>query len=255
MAVAAANGDQAAVELVRDGGRRLGLLLAGLVSFFNPGMVVLGGGVAAGLGHPLLAELRSVVYRRSLPLATGNLPIVLSELGAQAGVIGAARMASDSVLPMTDVETARPMLTMAGIVKEFPGVRALDGVDLDVVPGEVHCLLGQNGAGKSTLIKVLAGAHQPDEGTITWQGEQVRLPTPMAAMRLGIATIYQELDLVDGLSVAENIFLGHEQTRRRLHPSRPGERRGPSPARPARARRDPGRPARWAGSPPRASRS
>jgi ribose transport system ATP-binding protein len=113
---------------------------------------------------------------------------------------------------MTDVETARPILSMAGIVKEFPGVRALDGVDLEVVPGEVHCLLGQNGAGKSTLIKVLAGAHQPDEGTITWQGEQVRLSTPMAAMRLGIATIYQELDLVDGLSVAENIFLGHEQS-------------------------------------------
>ena len=113
---------------------------------------------------------------------------------------------------MSDVDTARPILSMAGIVKEFPGVRALDGVDLEVVPGEVHCLLGQNGAGKSTLIKVLAGAHQPDEGTITWQGEQVRLSTPMAAMRLGIATIYQELDLVDGLSVAENIFLGHEKT-------------------------------------------
>ena len=57
-----------------------------------------------------------------------------------------------------------PLLTMTGIVKEFPGVRALDGVDLDVRPGEVHCLLGQNGAGKSTLIKVLAGAHQPDAG-------------------------------------------------------------------------------------------
>jgi ribose transport system ATP-binding protein len=113
---------------------------------------------------------------------------------------------------MTDVDTGRPILSMAGIVKEFPGVRALDGVDLEVVPGEVHCLLGQNGAGKSTLIKVLAGAHQPDEGTITWQGEQVRLSTPMAAMRLGIATIYQELDLVDGLSVAENIYLGHEQS-------------------------------------------
>ena len=98
VAVAAAAGDQVAVELVRDGGRRLGLLLAGLVSFFNPGMVVLGGEVAAGLGHPLLAELRSVVYRRSLPLATGNLPIVLSELGSQAGVVGAARMISDSVL-------------------------------------------------------------------------------------------------------------------------------------------------------------
>ncbi len=105
-----------------------------------------------------------------------------------------------------------PLLTMTGIVKEFPGVRALDGVDLDVRPGEVHCLLGQNGAGKSTLIKVLAGAHQPEAGTIRWQGEEVRLPTPMAAMRRGIATIYQELDLVDGLTVAQNIFLGHERS-------------------------------------------
>lgn len=98
VAAAAAAGDQVAVELVRSGAHQLGLLLAGLVSFFNPGMVVLGGEVAAGLGHPLLAELRSVVYRRSLPLATGNLPIVLSELGSSAGVVGAARMVSESVL-------------------------------------------------------------------------------------------------------------------------------------------------------------
>ncbi|MGH3469352.1 MAG: ATP-binding cassette domain-containing protein, partial [Thermocrispum sp.] len=105
---------------------------------------------------------------------------------------------------------APELLQMQGIVKLFPGVRALDGVDLEVLPGEVHCVLGQNGAGKSTLIKVLSGAHQPDEGTITWRGEQVRLPHPQAAMDLGIATIYQELDLVDGLSVAENIYLGHE---------------------------------------------
>jgi ribose transport system ATP-binding protein len=101
---------------------------------------------------------------------------------------------------------------MSGITKIFPGVRALDGVELSVREGEVHCLLGQNGAGKSTLIKVLAGAHQPDDGVITWQGERVTLRSPTAAMRLGIATIYQELDLVEGLSVAENIFLGHEPT-------------------------------------------
>jgi ribose transport system ATP-binding protein len=104
------------------------------------------------------------------------------------------------------------LLTMSGITKSFPGVRALDGVDLEVQAGEVHCLLGQNGAGKSTLIKVLAGAHQPDGGVITWRGEEVTLKSPIAAMRLGIATIYQELDLVEGLSVAENIFLGHEPT-------------------------------------------
>lgn len=105
-----------------------------------------------------------------------------------------------------------PLLTMSGITKSFPGVRALDGVDLEVAPGEVHCLLGQNGAGKSTLIKVLAGAHQPDDGHITWNGEPVRLRSPSAAVRLGIATIYQELDLVEGLTVAENVHLGHEPT-------------------------------------------
>ncbi|MFC9679154.1 sugar ABC transporter ATP-binding protein [Streptomyces sp. NPDC056948] len=105
-----------------------------------------------------------------------------------------------------------PLLSMSGITKSFPGVRALDGVDLDVQAGEVHCLLGQNGAGKSTLIKVLAGAHQPDTGTIRWRDEEVTLRSPIAAMRLGIATIYQELDLVEHLSVAENVHLGHEPT-------------------------------------------
>src|SRR5688500_20109495 len=102
------------------------------------------------------------------------------------------------------------LLHMRGIVKTFPGVRALDGVDLDVRAGEVHCLLGQNGAGKSTLIKVLAGAHQPDAGSITWRGEPVSLATPQAAMSLGIAPIYQELDLVAGLTVADNLFLAGE---------------------------------------------
>src|SRR5690349_6901847 len=98
--------------------------------------------------------------------------------------------------------TERPLLQMSGIVKEFPGVRALGGVDLDVRAGEVHCLLGQNGAGKSTLIKVLAAAYRPDAGTIAWEGQEVSHATPMAAIRTGIATIYQELDLVPGLSVA-----------------------------------------------------
>ncbi|HEV7650072.1 MAG TPA: ROK family transcriptional regulator [Actinophytocola sp.] len=86
---AAVAGDFASANLVREGGRRLGHVVASLVSFLNPGMVVIGGGVSR-LGHPLLAEVRSSVYRRSLPLATGNLPIVLSELGELAGVTGAA---------------------------------------------------------------------------------------------------------------------------------------------------------------------
>ncbi|WBB95361.1 ROK family transcriptional regulator [Solwaraspora sp. WMMA2080] len=93
---AAAAGDPVAVGMVRDGGRRVGQVLARLVSFFNPGMVVIGGGLA-GMGHALLAEIRSVVYRSSLPLATGDMPIVLSELGDQAGLIGATRMISDHV--------------------------------------------------------------------------------------------------------------------------------------------------------------
>ncbi|MBO3749166.1 ROK family protein [Streptosporangiaceae bacterium NEAU-GS5] len=96
VAAAAAQGDVAAIQLIRDGGQRVGQVLAGLVSFFNPGLVIIAGGVAR-LGHVLLAEIRSVVYRRSLPLATGNLPIVLSELEDAAGVVGAARLISDHV--------------------------------------------------------------------------------------------------------------------------------------------------------------
>jgi glucokinase-like ROK family protein len=94
VAEAASEGDVTCIRLIRDGGRRLGGVLAGLVSFANPSMIVIGGGLAH-LGHILLAEIRSVVYRRSLPLATGNLPVVLSELGPRAGVTGAAVLASD----------------------------------------------------------------------------------------------------------------------------------------------------------------
>jgi ribose transport system ATP-binding protein len=105
------------------------------------------------------------------------------------------------------------VLRLTDVVKTFPGVRALDGVQLEVRAGEVHCLLGQNGAGKSTLIKVLAGVHHADAGEITWLGEPFAPANPQAAMRAGIATIYQELDLVDDLSVAENAFLGREESR------------------------------------------
>ena len=95
VAEGAAEGDVICIRLIRDGGRRVGATLATLVSFANPSMIVIGGGLAQ-LGHILLAEIRSVVYRRSLPLATGNLPVVLSELGARAGVSGAAVLASDT---------------------------------------------------------------------------------------------------------------------------------------------------------------
>ncbi|MEO7124832.1 MAG: sugar ABC transporter ATP-binding protein [Nakamurella sp.] len=113
-------------------------------------------------------------------------------------------------MPTDDVDV--PLLQMRNVVKTFPGVKALDGVDLDVRAGEVHCLLGQNGAGKSTLIKVLSGAYHPDSGEIRWEGELLHLSGPQSAVAQGIATIYQELDLVGGLSVAENVYLGHEQS-------------------------------------------
>ncbi|WP_309081578.1 sugar ABC transporter ATP-binding protein [Zhihengliuella sp.] len=119
---------------------------------------------------------------------------------------------------MLEDEQQRPLLEVRGISKRFAAVQALKGVDLDVRAGEVHCVMGQNGAGKSTLIKTLSGVHQPDEGEIFWEGEKVELHSPTAALDLGIATMYQELDVVDGLTVAENIFLGHERaTRGVLH--------------------------------------
>ena len=111
---------------------------------------------------------------------------------------------------MIKVDREVSLLEVRAITKGFAGVQALQGVDLTVYPGEVHCVLGQNGAGKSTLIKTLSGVHQPDSGEIIWRGEVVSIPNPEAALQLGIATMYQELDVVDGLTVAENIFLGHE---------------------------------------------
>ncbi|MCX4648094.1 MULTISPECIES: ROK family protein [unclassified Streptomyces] len=96
VSAAAGAGDAASLELIRLGGTRTGQVIAGLVSFFNPGMVVIGGGLT-GLGHTLLASIRTQVYRQSLPLATGNLPIVLGELGQVAGVVGATRLISDHI--------------------------------------------------------------------------------------------------------------------------------------------------------------
>ena len=105
---------------------------------------------------------------------------------------------------------APPVLEVRGLVKEYPGVRALRGVDFDVRAGEVHCLVGPNGAGKSTLIKCISGVVQPTEGEIRINGELASTGNPSAAIDRGVATIYQELDLVDDLTVADNIFLGHE---------------------------------------------
>lgn len=101
-------------------------------------------------------------------------------------------------------------LELRDISKRFPGVQALSGVTLTCKRGEVHALVGENGAGKSTLIKVLSGAHQPDEGEITLNGNKVAIRSPHDALRLGIGVIYQEFTLIPYLNTIENIFLGHE---------------------------------------------
>lgn len=118
-------------------------------------------------------------------------------------------------MPAGQRTESRALLEVSGVTKRFPGVTALDGVDLSVHQGEVHCLVGENGAGKSTLMKILAGGLAPDRGEIRLNGEPVRLRSPYDAQSRGVGMIYQEFNLVPALSVAENIYLGRAPTRGR----------------------------------------
>lgn len=106
-----------------------------------------------------------------------------------------------------------PALELNGIIKRYPGVTALDSVDLTVLPGEVHVLAGENGAGKSTILKIIAGSESPDAGSIRIAGVAVDYSTPRQAQSLGIAMVQQETSLVPDLSAVENVVLGHETTR------------------------------------------
>ncbi len=108
---------------------------------------------------------------------------------------------------MTDTT---PLLELRGITKRFGAVRALNGVDFRVQPGEVVGLVGDNGAGKSTLIKVVSGINPADTGEYFWEGRPQRVAAPQDATELGIATVYQDLALCDNLDVVENLFLGRE---------------------------------------------
>lgn len=105
-------------------------------------------------------------------------------------------------------------MEMRDIVKSFPGVMALNGVDFTCYQGEVHALVGENGAGKSTLMKILSGVYRPDRGKIILNGKEINIQSPKDAQRMGIATLYQEFNLIDELNVAENIFLGREPVSR-----------------------------------------
>jgi ribose transport system ATP-binding protein len=111
---------------------------------------------------------------------------------------------------MGDTTTQAPLLTVRNLSKGFPGVQALDGVSLDVYPGEVHVLMGENGAGKSTLMKILAGVYRADQGEIRLEKTAISPETPLEAMNLGITLINQELGVATNLTVAENVFMGSE---------------------------------------------
>lgn len=108
----------------------------------------------------------------------------------------------------------KELLSMNGIVKNFPGVKALQGVHFDLREGEVHALIGENGAGKSTLMKILTGSYQADEGEIIYLGEKVEIPSPRSAQEMGIQIVHQEIHLMPDLTVAENIFVGFEPRNR-----------------------------------------
>ena len=113
-----------------------------------------------------------------------------------------------------ETREADPVLSLEHISKTYPGTRALIDVSFDLHAGEVHCLIGENGAGKSTLMKILAGVVRPDEGSIRVAGAAHDHLTPRSALALGVSTIYQDADIVTSLTVADNIFLGKEPTRR-----------------------------------------
>ena len=108
------------------------------------------------------------------------------------------------------------LLKLQGISKNFPGVRALSNVHMEVRKGEVHALLGENGAGKSTLVKILSGAYSRDTGEIFWEGRKIEIHNPKEAQELGIGIIYQELNLVPYLSIAENVWIGREKFKNKM---------------------------------------
>src|SRR5580765_7348392 len=117
--------------------------------------------------------------------------------------------------PLSHMEPDAPhaLLEIRGLTKSFPGVKALQGVDFTVRRGEVHALMGENGAGKSTLIKVLTGVYPRDAGTVMLDRTEIFPRSPKAAEACGISTVYQEVNLIPHLSVAENICLGREPRR------------------------------------------
>src|ERR1700747_1775930 len=115
-----------------------------------------------------------------------------------------------------DERETQPIVEMKGIVTHFGGIHALQGVNLNIYPGEVHVILGENGAGKSTLMKILSGIYQPSAGEIIIDGHTQTHVTPTQAAHFGISIIYQELSVINELSALENLFVGRMPVRRNL---------------------------------------
>ena len=144
-------------------------------------------------------------------------------VGVADSLIGelAARRAGRSVLARHGRTLLRPggdavmnpIVSIRNLGKSFPGVRALDRAQFELLPGEVHALMGENGAGKSTLMKVLAGVYRKDEGEMLLDGQPIEVDSPRAAQHLGIGIIHQELNLMNHLTAAQNIFIGREPRR------------------------------------------
>src|SRR5215217_4467024 len=114
---------------------------------------------------------------------------------------------------MSSPETKTPVVRFRNVSKEFPGVLAVDSVDLDILPGEIHVVAGENGAGKSTLMKLLSQVERPSGGEVEISGEPVEYHGPRHAQNLGVAMVYQEFALASHLSIAENLFMGREPGR------------------------------------------
>ena len=129
-------------------------------------------------------------------------------------------MAAPPTPHATPAADAAPRLALSGITKRYPAVLANDRVDLDVLPGEIHAVLGENGAGKSTLMKIIYGVVKPDAGTMRWEGSTVQVANPAQARRLGIGMVFQHFSLFDTLTVAENIRLAVDDTDAKSLPAR-----------------------------------
>jgi ABC-type sugar transport system ATPase subunit len=133
--------------------------------------------------------------------------------GSQGARSGSPDRAPGPLVPNGAGSTDGQLLSLRGIAKHFGPVVALDGIDLDIPPGQVTALVGDNGAGKSTLIKTISGILHADGGELYWNGEPVHVRTPRDAAALGIATVYQDLALCDNLDIVQNMFLGREERR------------------------------------------